>query len=570
MSKTSENLWQFRGITSSLLLNVNRSQKEIKAMVKNLNKQLLVFVSLLALVASGLIGVQASSAATSATCNLKSTPAKAQCDSITYAALHRVNSLDKLVPVGGYTESQMVYIVSGLLFRFDAKGVPRRDLVTSETVSDDGLIVTHKLRTMNYSDGTPFLAKDAVNQFHRWVASKLSSAYISQVSKVVAKDDHTLVWTLKAPYPDFRFALAQEFLGIHPADRTDTPAKAAEYFKKPVSAGPMKVKTFAPGTDLFVVEANPNYWAKPVTKELRVVTMPDANTRLAAFQARQVDYVMELPLAAAQLKWDKKIYNAAAAMDSGTFMLVFNMGSGQGNPALKDARVRQAISLAVNRKQIMKVAFSGLAKPNCGMQFNENNPYYLCSLPKDGARDTKAARKLLKAAGYPDGFKVTMQVPNRVLWQDAATIIKDNLSIIGIDLKIEMVTPDSDVGPKYLTSPTRAWDMMWFGNNAATPTLQLSNWFKPGGIWVQLSNMPANLIIETGKLLDEASSATSKVVIKEKLAAVEKIAYDLSTFIPIGTRFYFSGKLIASGLVEALMPGQLEFVIATNPPLPTD
>lgn len=539
-------------------------------MFKNLKKHLLVFVSLLALVASGLLGVQVSSAATSATCNLKSTPSKVQCDSVTYAALHRVNSLDKLVPVGGYTESQMVYIVSGLLFRFDAGGVPRRDLVTSETVSDDGLIVTHKLRTMNYSDGTPFLAKDAVNQFNRWVASKLSSAYISKVTKVVATDDHTLVWTLATPYPDFRFALAQEFMGIHPADRTDTLAKAVEYFKKPVSAGPMKVKTFAPGTDLFVVEANPNYWAKPVTKELRVVTMPDANTRLAAFQAKQVDYVMELPLAASTLKWDKTIYKAAAAFDSGTFMLAFNMGSGQGNPALKDARVRQAISLAVDRAQIMRVAFSGLSKPNCGMQFNQNNPYYLCSLPKNGARDTANARKLLKAAGYPNGFNVTMLVPNRVLWQDAATIVKDNLGIVGINVKIEMVTPDSDIGPKYITSANRAWDMMWFGNNAATPILQLSNWFKPGGIWVLNANVPADLIQETGKLLDEAASATSKDVIKTKLAAVEKIAYDQSFFIPIGTRFYFSGTLITPGLVQALMPGQLEFVMATNPPLPTD
>ena len=534
-----------------------------------LSKKSFAVVSVFAVISAGFAGVQAQ-AASGSNCNLKTTAAKAQCDSVTYAALQRVGSLDKLNPVGGYTESQMVYIVSGLLYRFDAGGVPRRDLVTSEEISSDGLTITHKLRTINYSDGTPFLAKDVVNQYTRWVSSKLSSAYIDKVSNVVATNDHTIVWTLKTPYPDFHFALAQEFLGIHPASQTDTPAKAAEYFKHPVSAGPMMVKTFQPGTDLFVVVANPQYWGKPVTKELRVVTMPDANTRLAAFQAKTVDYVMELPLAASTIKFDKSQYRAAAAFDSGTFMLAFNMGSGQGNPALKDARVRQAISLSVDRAQIMRVAFSGLSKPNCGMQFNQNNPYYLCSIPKGGARDTAAARKLLKAAGYAKGFKVNMLVPNRVLWQDAATIVKDNLAIVGIDVNIQMVTPDTDIGPKYISSPTRAWDMMWFGNNAATPILQLSNWFKPGGIWVVNANVPPSMTADTGKLLDEAASATDKQTIKDKLLAVEKIAWENSNFIPIGTRFYFSGTLITPGLVQALMPGQLEFVIATNPALPTD
>jgi ABC-type transport system substrate-binding protein len=423
---------------------------------------------------------------------------------------------------------------------------------------------------MKYSDGTAFEAGDAVNQFNRWIASKLSSAYIDKVSSVLAKGDHTLVWTLKTPYPDFHFALAQEFMGIHPADRTNTPEKAAAYFKNPVSAGPMMVKTFVPGTDLFVVVANPNYWAVPVTKELRVVTMPDANTRLAAFQAKQVDYVQELPLAATSLKWDKSQYRTFTAFDSGTFMLAFNMGTGQGNPALKDARVRQAISAAVDRAQIMRVAFHGLSKPNCGMQFNVNNKYYLCSLPYDGAHKPALARKLLKAAGYPNGFKVTMEVPNRVLWQDAAQIVKDNLGAVGIDVTIDMVTPDTNIGPKFINSPDRKWDMMWFGNNAATPILQLSNWFKPGGIWVTNANVPASMIADTGALLDAAASEKDSVTIAADLAAVEKIAYVNSPFIPIGTRFYYSGSQIAPGLVQALMPGQLEFIIATNPALPKD
>jgi len=329
----------------------------------------------------------------------------------------------------------------------------------------------------------------------------------------------------------------------------------------------MMVKTFVPGTDTFVSVANPNYWAKPVVKEIRVVTIPDANTRLAAFQSGQIDYVMELPLTAAKTKWDKTKYRVTGEKDSGVFMLAFNMGALQPNNALKSAKVRQAISLAVSRDQIMRTAFAGLSKPSCGMQFEFNNEFYLCSLPKNGKRDTAAARQLLKEAGYPNGFKVKMHVPNRVFWQDAAQIVKDSLKFVGIDVTIEMVTPDTNISG---VINKRDWEMMWFGNNAATGTLQLSNWFKPGGVWAANANVPDALLTETAKLLNDAAASESNAQILEKLTAVEKIAYDLSTFIPIGTRFYVSGSRIGDNLVEALLPGQLQFIVATNPPLPKD
>jgi hypothetical protein len=54
------------------------------------------------------------------------------------------------------------------------------------------------------------------------------------------------------------------------------------------------------------------------------------------------------------------------------------------------------------------------------------------------------------------------------------------------------------------------------------------------------------------------------------LEAVEKIAFELSAFIPIGNRFYLSGSRIGDNIAEALLPGQLQFVLATNPALPND
>jgi len=533
---------------------------------KRSGRLLAIFVSI-ALAIGTMVALQPAQAATGANCTIKSTTKNAVCDLVTMGALHRVQSLDPLTPVGGYTEQQMGYLVQGKLYRYDADGKPRRDLVEKADVSSDGKTITHTLRAAKYSDGTAIVAADVVNAFNRWIDSKRSSSYIDAVDKAVAKDDRTVVWTLKRPYPDFNFVLAQEFLSIHPASRTNTVEKAKEYFKNPVAGGPMMVKSFVPGTDSFTLVANPNYWAKPLVKELRVVTIPDGNTRLAAFQAGTIDYVVELPLGAKTINWDKSKFRVTGEQDSGTFMLAFNMGALQPNKALRDARVRQAISLAVDRAGIMRTAFANLGKPNCGMQFNFNNDYVVCSLPKGGKRDTAAARKLLKEAGYANGLKINMPVPNRIFWQDAAQVVKDSLKFVGIDVTIQMITPDtaiSDVLNK------RDWEMMWFGNNAATPILQLSNWFKPGGVWSGFTSLPDSALVDTTRLLNEASASESASVIKDKLAQVEKIAYDLSTFIPIGNRFYLSGSRIGNNIVEALLPGQLQFVMATNPPLPTD
>lgn len=529
--------------------------------------RILATLATFALAMGALVGIQAAQAATGANCTVRSTASNAVCDVVTYGALHRVQSLDPINPVGGYTEGQMAYLVQGKLYRYDSNGKPRRDLVEKADVSNDGKTITHTLRAAKYSDGTNIVAADVVNAFERWVNSKRSASYIDAVDKAVAKDSRTVVWTLKRPYPDFNFALAQEFLGIHPASKTDTPEKAKEYFKDPVAGGPMMVKTFTPGTDSFVLVANPNYWAKPRVNELRVVTIPDGNTRLAAFQAGSIDYAMELPLSAKSIKWDKAKYRVTGEQDSGTFMLAFNMGPNQPNKALKDARVRQAISLAVDRAGVMRTAFANLGKPNCGMQFNYNNDYVVCSLPKSGKRDTAAARKLLKEAGYPNGFKVNMPVPNRIFWQDAAQVVKDSLKFVGIDVTIEMITPDTNISG---VINKRDWEMMWFGNNAATPILQLSNWFKPGGVWAGNANVPDSLLTDTAKLLNEAAASESSSVIKDKLAGVEKIAFDLSIFIPIGNRFYLSGSRIGNNIAEALLPGQLQFVLATNPALPND
>lgn len=538
-------------------------------MFRSISKRATVLLVSFVITASGLAMVQTANAATSARCNLNTKVANAVCDEIVYGAVARVSGLDrKTASGGGYVDSQMAYITQGQLYRFDENLVPRRDLVTKKVTSKDGLTITLSLRNARYSDGTPVRAQDAVVSYQRWVASNQSPAYIQKVETIREVNLRTLEIKLKSKYPDVDFALASEFFGLHPYSRVNTPAKAAAYFRNPVSAGPMKVKTYTPGSETFVAEANPSYWAKPVVKELKVVHIPDATSRQLALQQGTIDYVFELPLTA-QSQAASSTVKIFPHFDPGTFMLAINMRADlQPNAALKDARVRRAISLAVDRNQIMRVAFANLAKPNCGMQFNVNNPLYVCSLPKDGARDLAAARQLMQQAGYANGFKMTLIYPNRVLWPEANAIVKSNLADIGIDVTLRP-EPDANVGP--ILNTQRNWEIMWFGNNAATPILQLSNWFAIGGLWAGfvgkgVATDPGD--VELNRLLDEANTVPNVKKRRDLLLTLEKKAFESSHFIPIGTRYRLSGTKIAPGIAQPQIPGDLWFHIGTNPPLP--
>jgi len=538
-------------------------------MFRSISKRATVLLVSFVITASGLAMVQTANAATSARCNLNTKVANAVCDEIVYGAVARVSGLDrKTASGGGYVDSQMAYITQGQLYRFDENLVPRRDLVTKKVTSKDGLTITLSLRNARYSDGTPVRAQDAVVSYQRWVASNQSPAYIQKVETILEVNLRTLEIKLKSKYPDVDFALASEFFGLHPYSRVNTPAKAAAYFRNPVSAGPMKVKTYTPGSETFVAEANSSYWAKPVVKELKVVHIPDATSRQLALQQGTIDYVFELPLTA-QSQAASSTVKIFPHFDPGTFMLAINMRADlQPNAALKDARVRRAISLAVDRNQIMRVAFANLAKPNCGMQFNVNNPLYVCSLPKDGARDLAAARQLMQQAGYANGFKMTLIYPNRVLWPEANAIVKSNLAEIGIDVTLRP-EPDANVGP--ILNTQRNWEIMWFGNNAATPILQLANWFAIGGLWAGfvgkgVATDPGD--VELNRLLDEANTVPNVKKRRDLLLTLEKKAFESSHFIPIGTRYRLSGTKIAPGIAQPQIPGDLWFHIGTNPPLP--
>lgn len=499
------------------------------------------------------------SAATGVNCSVKTPLNKAQCETAVVGLTSRIVGLDPSKP-RTVVDYQVAYPAQGLLWRFDENLIPRMDLLLKQDVSKDGLSVFQELKPgLKYSDGTPVVAQDIVTAVNRQLEGKLFAAFFAKIKSVVATSPTKVTWNLSSPYPDFNWLMANHAMFINPTAGLKDP----NYWNKPVSAGPMMVQSWTPGSDSLVQVANPNYWAKSKVNQITYVGIPDAATRKLALQAGSVDYVFDLAYQSVQ-DFDKNSVRWSAHALPGTYQLTTNMGmatvDGQPNPLL-NVYNRQAISAAIDRPTIAKVAYYNTVVPSCAQTFIKGNPYHQCVLPNQGKQDLALAKKLLAQAGNPNGFSFNLQVWARPAWPEAAQLIKQQLAQVGITANIT-VTQDTVAAAD---AREGRYQMQYTGNNAPTPYLQLLNWFTPGGVWTNFSRLNDPV---AAAAVDKFGSASNPAQAKSLLAAANRAAYGNSIHIPVADRAVISGSRLPQGLIQATNPGEWLYV-ATTPLIST-
>src|SRR5580658_6851544 len=148
-------------------------------------------------------------------------------------------------PIWGtqYVVRNAAALVWDTLYGVDDKLQPQRQMVESETVSDDGLTWTFKLRQgLKFHDGEPVLAKDAVASIIRWSARDPMGLMLKAIqNEITAVDDRTFKWVLKKPYPKMLLALGKNnspcsFVMPARIAATDPFKQITEY----VGSGPMR------------------------------------------------------------------------------------------------------------------------------------------------------------------------------------------------------------------------------------------------------------------------------------------------------------------------------------------
>ncbi|MFI5001299.1 MAG: ABC transporter substrate-binding protein [Reyranellales bacterium] len=326
------------------------------------------------------------------------------------------------------------------LFDIDEKLNIVPQLALSHETSADGKTVTIKLRPgVKFHDGEAFDAAAAKYSLDRHLNMKGSfrKPEISSIDKVEVVDPMTIRLLLKEPFSPLLAQLTDR-AGMMVSPKA-AEAAGDKFGLHPVCAGPYKFVERVQ-QDRIVVEKFADYWDKDHVFIDKITYLPivDGTVRLANLRSGGLDLIERVLATDIKTVRDNPKLKLVKAVSIGYQGLTINIGNGPkaNNPLGKDARVRRALELSIDRDAINQVAFNGEFVP--GNQWvSPQNPYYQSAFPIP-KRDVAKAKALLKEAGVSGPLAVDFMVPNGVEARQVAEIIQSMAAEAGFDLKIRV------------------------------------------------------------------------------------------------------------------------------------
>lgn len=351
--------------------------------------------------------------------------------------------------IGPHAES-MKNIFETLVWAGDNLEIEPR-LAESWTVIDENTWEFKLRKGVKFHDGSDFTAEDVLFSLKRVPEvsgpSSPTTQNIRRVVDAVAVDPYTVRVMTDGPAPTLINDFNRFFIVSHKAAADFSTRETAESGfnsgKATIGTGPYKFVSWTP-KDQLVIERFDDYWGGSEPWE-RVVFKEVSNdaARVAQLKAGQLDLIVRVPAVdVAMLRADPQIkvettdtiyvFNVEFDMREKTPRVTAKDGSAiDGNPFL-DPKVREAVSLAIDREALVEIAMEGLG--SVANQFVPPSIFgYNEALPQLET-DTNRAKELLAEAGYPDGFKVSMAFTNDRLPGDrqVGTAVAQMLARIGI------------------------------------------------------------------------------------------------------------------------------------------
>ncbi len=281
---------------------------------------------------------------------------------------------------------------------------------------------------VKFQDGTPFTADDVLFSFGRIKQPQgTMQIYVTGIGEIKKIDDHTIDMILTAPNPillrnivDFRIMSKAWAEKNRTANVQDYKAKEENFASRNVmGTGPYKITGWQPEQRI-TMTVNNDWWDKHTGNVKEVIYTPIKSdpTRVAALLSGDVDMLTDLPTQdVARLRGDGKL-KIVDGPEVRTIYLAPDLGSPElkysnvkGKNPFADKRVRQALSMSIDRAAIQRNIMRGLSIP-AGIMVapgvNGNTP----DIDVPAKLDVDGAKKLLVEAGYPDGFEIRLNCPN--------------------------------------------------------------------------------------------------------------------------------------------------------------
>lgn len=407
--------------------------------------------------------------------------------------------LDPTIHREGPTYSVTINIFDSLLRKTrDGQNVPA--LAESFERDTDTSWVFHLRPGVQFHNGEPLTAAAVKFTIDRIFGPDLESTRASDfkwIDRVEIIDELTVRIVANEP-----FALADHFfteLQIVPPNNFTEVGDVA-FDEMPVGTGPFEFVRWDRGNQI-VLQRNDNYWDGPAEADAVVFRfISSAASRVATLLSGNADLITDPPISA-QRQIDANP-NTRFASATGTRVVFVGLDAVQESP-LQDVLVRQAMNYAIDKVSIIDNLLSGLGEQTTtlltsqDLGFNsEVDPY-----PYDPDR----ARQLLADAGYPDGFKITMDMVNGRFINDTnvAQAIAGFLDNVGITVTLNVLEFGAFNGAIFSHQSSPMYFASW-GNPVFDPAFIFDFITRTGGLLRTIENP------EIDDLLNRASSTTDQ------------------------------------------------------------
>lgn len=304
---------------------------------------------------------------------------------------------------------------------------------------------------VRFHDGTPFTAEDVAFSLRRVPTVPNSpgpfTQYVRAIVGIEIVDPHRIRLTTSGPYPQ----LPSDLNLIQIVSATAAARAQTADFNSGTAAigtGPFRLQRWSPGDRLRLSRFD-GYWGdRPAWQNVTFRIIPNDGARLSALLGGDVDVIDAVPVTdVARLENDSRVRLVRSPSTLVMYLVPDHFRTESpyvtdrsGKPIapnpLRDLRVRQALSLALNRGSITTRLMDGLAVPS-NQLVPEGMFGFSPSIPP-AAFDPARARQLLAEAGLPDGFRLVMHCPNDryINDQKVCEAVAQMLARIGVEIAL--------------------------------------------------------------------------------------------------------------------------------------
>jgi peptide/nickel transport system substrate-binding protein len=393
------------------------------------------------------------------------------------------------------------------------------------------------------------VADDVIYSLNRIKNSKKAiPLYLDFIGKMEAPDKYTVVIDMSEWCADWPYRIAWGYYDAIQAPEQEKAPGGANRWENATGTGPFMITEYKDGHSQTYTK-NPNYWDSdvingkkyklPFADKIYIPIIKDEQTAISSFRSGKLDmialnwkYVDELKKSLPQVIWQKVLgggnYTVALRMDQKPF---------------NDIRVRRAVNMAINRKEMIDKFWGG----NAEMHTYPFPPAFkdvytpLDKLPPSARElfiyNPEKAKKLLAEAGYPNGFSFRAQIPNTTQeGMDVGAMVVSYLDKIGVKLELEPL----DYG-LYLTRMLKKnhSEGYFFSNDHGNPTAGIRKNFLTGQTW-NPHMMADPYMDKTWQDAIENPKLTEKQVM-ETMKKLAVYALDQAPCIVLPTAYYYQG-----------------------------